>query len=297
MTSRKKRGSEGFSLMELLVSMALLLVISATAFSAMNGFSRTYSTTMTMADMDSGLRNAAELVTQEIGQAGNVPYSSQNLGGAVTGSASPQTVTITSTINMYVGQMLQVDTGAVQENVQITAIPSSTTITAKFANSHATGAPIDPSGVFPHGILLNSTSTQLNMMGDLNGDGTLEYVVYTCAPNSSGTGTLTRSVSPLTATSLSTSTVLLQNLVTNPGAMGNTCFTIPTATVAGSYSFITSVGVTLSTQSTYRDQQTGEYGTLTKSFMNIAPRNILAGVNMATINLSAKLDPDPATLP
>ena len=141
MTLGKKRRSAGFTLMELLISMALLLVISSTAFSAMNGFSRTYSTTMTMADMDSGLRNAAELITQEVGQAGNVPYSSQNLGGAVVGSTIPQTVTLTSATNMYVGQMLQVDSGAAQENVQITAIPSATTVTGKFVNSHAAAAP------------------------------------------------------------------------------------------------------------------------------------------------------------
>jgi hypothetical protein len=134
-------------------------------------------------------------------------------------------------------------------------------------------------------------------MGDLNGDGTLVYVSYVCAPNASGTGTLTRSITPLTATTLTTSTVLLQNLVTNPGALGNTCFTIPAATVVNGYNFVTSVGLTLSTQSAYRDQQTHQYGTLTKSFMNISPRNVLAGADMASTNLAFKLDPTPATLP
>ena len=301
MTSGKKRRTAGFSLMELLISMAILMVVASTAFSALNGFSRTYSTTITMADMDSGMRNAAELMTQEIGQAGLVPFSAQTLGAAVLGSTTAQTVTVTSTANMYAGQNLQVDNGAPQESVQITAIPSTTTLTGIFRNSHAAATPIDPSGVFPQGILSTganaSTSTQLNLMGDLNGDGTLVYVSYSCVPNSSGTGTLTRSITPLTATSLTTSVVLLQNLVTNPGSLGNACFTIPAATVVNGYNFITTVGLTLSTQSSYTDKQTGKYATLTKSFLNISPRNVLAGADMASTNLLTKLDPTPAVLP
>lgn len=300
MSARKKRRAAGFSLLEMLISMALLLVIASTAFSAMSGFSRTYSTTMTMSDMDSGMRNAGELLTQEIGQAGIVPYSSQNLATAVVGSTTAQTVTITSTINMYVGQMLQVDNGQLQESVKITAIPTATTVTGVFGNSHVAGTPIDPSGIFPQGIISiganASTPNQLNIIGDLNGDGTLVYVSYACNPNAAGTGTLTRSTTPMNATALTTSTVLLQNLVTNANSMGNTCFTIPAATQIGANYFVPSVGLTLSTQSMYVDQQTGKYAQLTKSFMNIAPRNILAGMSMAGNSLAAKLDPTP-TLP
>ena len=172
-------------------------------------------------------------------------------------------------------------------------------MTGVFANSHVLGAPVDASGVFPQGILSASTPTQLMLIGDINGDGTLVYVEYDCNPNAAGTGTLTRSTTTLPAAAQNPPTVLLQNLVTNAGALGNACFTIPPATISAGFTFLTSVGLTLTTQSLTRDPQTGAFQTLTKSFMNLSPRNVLAGVELAQSNppLTNRLQPTPPGVP
>lgn len=301
MSAKKSRRSRGFSLLEMLVSMAILLVVAGTAFGAMNGFANIYGSTMMKADMDSGIRSAAESMTQEIGQAGALPYNVLTLSSAVTASASAQTVTVVgSTVNLFVGQNLLVDAGLAQEDVTITAVPSASSITTIFKNSHPAATMLDGSGVFAEGILHTSTPTQLQLMGDLNGDGTIVYVEYNCNPNATGTGTLTRSITTLPATVENPPTVLLQNLITNP-VLGNACFTYPALTTmtvsAKTYNFFTSVGLSLTVQSPNKDPQTGQYQTLSKSFMNISPRNVLAGLDMATTGQTNKLNLNPPNVP
>jgi len=282
-----------------MVSMVVLLVVAGAAFSAMDGLSKNYGSTTLRSDMSSGVRSAAELMTQEVGQAGSLPITPHQLTAPVTGSAvTPQTVFVDSTAGMFVGQILMVDAGATQEQVQIQAIPSTISLTGIFANSHAKNAPVDASGVLPQGILSTSTPTQLELIGDINGDGTLVYVEYDCNPNAAGTGTLTRSITLLPAAAKNPSTVLLQNLVTNPGGLGNTCFTIPAATAAAGFNFVPSLGVSLTVQSSARDPQSGAFQTLTKSFMNLAPRNVLVGLDLAQSGvLTNRLQPTPPGVP
>lgn len=299
MASRQSRRSQGFSLVELLVSIAVLTVVMGTAFGALNGFSRSYGSTMLKADMDSGARSAAESLTQEVAQAGSVPANPTQLAGAVVPSAVAQPVNISSTTGMFVGQNLLVDTGNSQELVTIKSIVSPTSITAIFGKPHnyPPGAPVDASGVFPEGILAASTPNQLMLIGDMNGDGTLSYVEYDCNPNAAGTGTLTRSITTLPAAAKNPPTLLLQNLVTNPGALGNACFTIPPVIVNAGFNFVPSVGLTLTTQSSTVDPQSGAFQTLTSSFMYLSPRNVLAGLDLVQSGLINRLQPTPLGVP
>jgi hypothetical protein len=82
--------------------------------------------------------------------------------------------------------------------------------------------------------------------------------------------------------------------VANPA--GTSCFTYSTATAAG-FTFATNVGLTLTTQTSDPDPQTGSYDTMTKSFLNLSPRNVVAGLALAQAGLTAPLEPTPPGLP
>jgi hypothetical protein len=250
---------------------------------------------------------------QEIGQAGLVslpgvsssPATAQpTLTQAVTASVAAQTVSVTAgkVDSMFVGEKLLIDTGASEELVTLTAASASTDqITAIFNNPHATGAIIKVFGTFPGGVMSTSTATQLKLFGDINSDGTLAYVEYDCNPNAAGTGTLARSfttVTPLTAAA-NPADPLLTNLLLNPG--GTPCFqyTSQIVIVSGTpTTFVTNVAITLSVQGTALDQQTGQPLTMTKSLLNVAPRNVLMGLEVATAvpPVPARLQPTPPNL-
>ena len=69
---RAVSSERGFSLIETMVSLTLLLVVSAGTMEAMLQFSKTQSTVFNRSAMHSGVRSATELLQQEVGQAGHV---------------------------------------------------------------------------------------------------------------------------------------------------------------------------------------------------------------------------------
>jgi len=297
---RGARRGDGFSLIELMISVAILLVITGATLSIMSSYQKTYGTTQLKADMFMSLRGVSELMAQEIGQAGVAslylpPQAGPTLSAGVVGGIATN-VPVSSASGMFVGENLLIDTGAPQETVTLTAVtlgpPDS--ITAMFQNSHNVGAPINIQGVFRNGLMTSSTATQLRMFGDINADGTLVYVHYDC---NTVAGTLTRSVTIVTPTMTTSNAgqTLLNNLWPNPG--GTPCFQYTTVTtVNGPYTFVTNVGVTLSVRSQQKDLVTHDYLTMTKSFMNLVPRNALTGVELANSNLIQFLQPTPAPL-
>jgi hypothetical protein len=119
----------------------------------------------------------------------------------------------------------------------------------------------------------------LNLFGDINADGSLVYVRYTC-DTSKTPGTLTRSITTITpgVNTIAASQTLLSTLIPNPN--GTACFQYTTNTV-GAYTYVTNVGITLSVQATRPDPQSGQYATMTKSFLDLSPRNISAGYEWA----------------
>src|SRR6202035_4354541 len=190
---------EGFSLFELIVSMAILLVISGGIFSAISSSQQSYARTELKSDMYENVRGVAELMAQKIGQAGLVNLPATTLGAAVNANITAQTVNVSSTASMFVNEQVLVDAGTNNEElVTLTGITAST-ITAIFGKAHATGVPINVLGVFPNGIVApattdGSTANVLNLFGDLNADGSLVYVRYTCTPGTAAApGTLARS--------------------------------------------------------------------------------------------------------
>lgn len=288
-----KSVQSGFSLLELTASMAILMVIGGAAFSSLVGYQRSYQSTMSQVDMHSGVRSAVELATQEVGQAGVIPNNNYSLVGAVTAAGS-QTVGINTATALYVGELLTVDTGNSQEVVTVTGLTTTpNAITASFAQTHTGNVPVQALGVFGQGIMTTSTANQLRIFGDINADGNLEYVHYDCDYVNNQ---LTRSVtiiSPTMPTTSNAGVVLVQNLQPNPN--GTACFTYTTTTVNGT-SYYTSVGMTLTTQTAIRDPQTNQYTLMTKSFLNLSPRNVVAAVELNTANMNTMLQNPPAGL-
>jgi hypothetical protein len=87
---------------------------------------------------------------------------------------------------------------------------------------------------------------------------------------------------------------LLNSLIPNPG--GTACFQYTSAT-AGPYTFVTSVGITLSVRTAAVDPQTRQFVTMTKSFLNLSPRNVLSGLNLARLNYTSRIQNTPPNVP
>jgi prepilin-type N-terminal cleavage/methylation domain-containing protein len=286
---------EGFSLLELMTSLAILLVIAGAIFSAIVFYQKSYQGSQLRSDLYFGIQGASELISQEVGQAGSVGLPLTTISGTVTGNGTAQTVTVSQANYIFAGEQLLIDAGANEELVSVTAVSSgSNTITGIFTKNHAASppTPVTALGVFSQGVLSSSTATSLKLFGDINGDGTIYYVEYNC---DTAAGTLTRSSTPITASSKNAPPqTLLDTLTANPG--GTPCFAY-TSQTSGSYTFITSVGLTLSLQSSIPDLQTGAKPTMTKTFMNLSPRNILAGLELAGNSVYSRLQPTPPNVP
>jgi hypothetical protein len=254
--------------------------------------------------MYENVRSVAELMAQEIGQAGLVSLPATTLTAAVAANVAAQAVNVSQTASMYVGEQLLVDAGSANEELVTLTAVASTTMSGIFKNAHASGAPVTvlgafPSGIVPVGATDGSTSVNepgksvLNMYGDINSDGSLVYIRYTC-DTSVTPGTLTRSVTTITpgVNTIAAAQTLLSTLIPNPG--GTPCFqytSYPVGTPSNTY--VTNVGLTISVQSLARDPQTQAYLTMTKSFLDLSPRNILAGFEIGNAGLTTRLQAQP----
>src|SRR4029077_14321266 len=112
-----------------------------------------------------------ELLTQEIGQSGlvSLPSPSPTLSAALTANSSAQTVQVSSTTSMFVGEKLLIDARTSQEVVSLTAVSTSpSSISGIFNLNHASGAPVNVVGVFPNGVMTTSTATELQLFGAIN---------------------------------------------------------------------------------------------------------------------------------
>src|SRR5258708_9695396 len=170
-----------------------------------------------------------------------------------------------------------------EELVSGTAV-TTTTIDAIFGKPHAAGVSINVLGVFPNGVVApgtpdGSTANILNIFGDINADGSLVYVRYTCTPGTAAApGTLVRSVTPINPgiDTINADQTLLSTVV---GGAGAACFQYSTVSASG-FTFVTNVGLTISVQATRPDPQTGVYAQMSNAFLNLAPRNVLTGLEL-----------------
>lgn len=286
--------------------MVILLIVAGTVMLGMIQMTKSEGSIMNRTQMNTSVRSATELLEQEVGQAGRVgvpqPVSLTGNVAASSGPTTPGTVTVNSATSLFVGEKVQVDTGANREIVTLTGVnPVGNTISGVFAMAHVSTAPVLVEGSFASGIVppsfaSGSTATVLKLYGDINGDGILQYVEYTC---DTASGNFYRNVVPLTAgakPALNPSMVLINNIQPNPG--GTPCFTYQEKTVKNSpVNAVINVGITLTVQSQYADPQSGQVVTESKALLNVAPRNVFYAWQMANANVSDRIQPMPPTIP
>ena len=295
-SNRLPRGDSGFSLPELLVSLLVLSVIVGVVTQLSMQMSNGQRTMWNRTQMHSSVRGAIALLQQEVGQAGLIALPAPvTLSGAVVFGVN--TVAVSSTAGMFVGEKLAVGTGSTQETVVVTAL-TSTTFTGYFALPHAAGTPVVALGGFAQGIIPpnmtnGSTGSVLKMFGDVNDDGQMVYVEYTC---STVTGRLSRNMMSWKATSkpaLTNAHVLLSNVVPNPD--GTPCFSYQTETVAPD-TYVTAIAVTLSVQTQDIDPVTRQFQIETKTLLNVSPRNVFQTWQLASDYETNRIQPIPASI-
>src|SRR6266849_2293331 len=304
-----------------MAALGLLLLISGIVMTALKQMMMTQGTLSNRTEMHSGVRSATEVLQQEIGQAGKISLPAPvTLASAVAGTGAATQVTVSSAAGMFTGEQLVIgpDTGCVpppcpagnQETVALTAVAAATNqITAIFQNIHAIGAPVMVVGAFASGIVptsaapanftcagvpCGSTDTLLKLYGDINGDGNMVYVEYTC--DTAG-GNLYRNVMPITAAvkpGLTSTKILLPNILANPG--GTPCFNYQQKK-AGADWYVVNVAVTLTVQTQNADPQTNQFQTETKALLNVSPRNVFEGWQLASGSVANRVQPMPAGPP
>jgi prepilin-type N-terminal cleavage/methylation domain-containing protein len=300
----KLHGSEGgFTLVELLVSMAVLLVVSGIVVGGTMDMTHLGQKMTNRSDMHSGVRNATALLQQEVGQAGRVSLPAPvTLVGATGIGTFP--VVVSSTDGMFVGERLLVGAGATQETIEVTAIdPNANTITAEFAIAHLPGERVDVTGGFAAGVIPTtmangSTGNVLKIVGDVNGDGRMVYVEYRCAM---GVGRLFRNVMPFDAAAkpaLTVEQILLTNLLPNPPNPDGTvppCFIYQERTFGGT-TYVIGVAIMTTVRSQVRDRNTGDFQRVTKALLNVAPRNVINVWQLASLNYTNRVQPLPPSV-
>ena len=314
--NRKKQS--GFTLLETMIATVVFLAIASIVMTGMIQLLRTQGTIANRTEMHTSVRSATELLQQEIGQAGRISLPNTTAaGGGVTmtgplvggvgGVCTPQSPAVSSTSGMFIGMQLDVDTGVNFEVVTLTAAGGGA-VTACFQNAHpGASIPVMVSGSFGTGIVPpaaapanfpnGSTPTVLKLYGDINRDGKVLYVEYTCAPGTpTNPGYLYRneiSFTSLAKPPLDPSMYLLTNVLPNPN--NNPCFTYQVQLANGQY-FVTDVAVTLTVQTPLVDPQTNQFQRETKALLNISPRNVFYVWELYSINQVPRNQPMPASV-
>lgn len=294
-----RRSEAGFTLLEMLVSLSVLVIVSNLVFTGVLRLQNVNRSVHNRSEMHSGVRNATELLQQEVGQAGRVALPGPvTLTSAVAGSGTA-TVGVTSVDGIFPDEFLTIGVGPAQETVTVTAVnTASNTITAAFANAHAAGEPVLVFGGFREGIIPTSvpdgsSGTVLKIFGDVNGTGAMQYVEYTCDLE---TGNLYRNAMPFDAASkpqLTIGHVLLDNVRPNPD--GTPCFTYQEQTVGGQ-PFVVQVAITLTVETEDPDPITGLFQQETKALLNVSPRNVFHVWQLASLNIAGRVQPTPASV-
>ena len=208
----------GFSLVELLVSVVIIVLLMSAVFPFLFESQKKYQTNQVVSESNQSARAAMEVMSQEIGQAGYNPNftTGKTSSATVAVSSSPQCVTLNNIDQINPGDWVSVDTGPNHELVEVlsTSNVSGTTCTspnqiqATFLMSHDGATTPFPviSYKMPYGSgILQTSGTSsdqtLDFFGDINQDGVIRYVVYSLS-----------AVSPAATVSINGTTYTIYNL-------------------------------------------------------------------------------------
>jgi prepilin-type N-terminal cleavage/methylation domain-containing protein len=293
----------GFTLVELMVSTSILLVVSGIVVGATMDLTRLSTTMTNRSDMHSGVRNATALLQQEVGQAGRISLAAPSSLSAAVG-IGVATVAVSSTASIFVGERLVVGTGSTAETVTLTAVDTAANqITANFMLPHVAGTRLATTGGFSAGVIPTtmangSTGNVLKILGDINGDGNMVYVEYTC--DLAG-GRLLRNVMPFDAAVKPMPTVeqiLLDNLLPNPPNPGGgvpPCFIYQQQTFAGT-TYVIGVAIMTTVRTQQRDAITNDFQRVTKALLNVSPRNVVNVWQLASLHYLNRVQPVPPSV-
>jgi prepilin-type N-terminal cleavage/methylation domain-containing protein len=316
----------GFSLLETMVAMAVLLGVGGIVMSGMVQLMRTQATIANRTEMHSSVRSATELLQQEIGQAGKVSMADPTVNvtmGAVLAGSHPIAFNTVPAPKVYPNEYLTIDVGSNQETVQVTGALGSPSAT--FLKAHPLAAtPVFVLGAFSTGVVPptaapasfvnGSTGNTLKLYGDINGDGNMVYVEYTvgdangtpwanCSGAQANPGFLYRHQMPYDQAAAKTANdqtmVLLNNVLPNPNDAGGNavpCFSYQVQSLGTSGYAVVNVAVTLTVRTQNRDQQTGVYQPETKALLNIGPRNVVEVYDTASLTDPLRAQPMPTTV-
>ncbi len=310
-----KAQETGFSLLELMIAVVILLVVTGAVMTAMMQMTLTQGTIANRTEMHSSVRSATEVLQQEIGQAGKISLPTSGpttMLTAVALGADPN-VPVTAAVvlspnanGLFNGMLLIVGTGDNEETVPVSNLISATnTFTGIFSQAHAAGVPVRVAGTFANGIVPTGATNgsdgfHLKLFGDVNDDGNMVYVEYTC--DTAGHNLYRNSMSFTAASkpALSPSMVILPNIQPNPPDPGTTtppapCFKYQEKTVAGN-TYDVDVSVTLTVQTQNPDPQTKQFQTETKALLNVSPRNVFEGWQLAAGGVANRVQPTPASV-
>lgn len=299
----------GFSLLEMMIALVILLSVTGIVMSGIMQMSLRQASISNRTEMHSSVRSATEVLQQEIGQAGRIGLPSggpTKMTTAVALGSDPNvpvaaTVTLDSVTGVYPNMLLVIDAGDQEETVSVTSI-SGSTITAKFSLAHVLNGALSPAsvpvridgvysdGIVPQAATNGSDGFHLKLYGDINDDGNMVYIEYFC--DTAG-GNLKRSVTPFNAIAVQNYQVILPNLSANPS--GAACFTYYEVQKAGN-SYDVDVSVTLTVQARTVDPQTQQIQKETKALLNVSPRNIYDGYQLAAGGVANRIQPMPATV-
>jgi hypothetical protein len=292
-------GEGGFSIIETMIAMTVLMVVCGTVMRGVLSLTEVSTVVTNRTDMHNGVRNATELLTQEVGQAGRLSLPAPVTLQAGVAVGDNALVVTPDSGGMFVGEQLLIGTDGSQETVTITAINNPTlTLATPVKNVHAAGTPVTAPGGFSAGVVPpnqvnGSTGTRLKIFGDIHGDGNMVYVEYWCDLNS---GRLYRNSLPFTAANKPVPTVeqvLIDNVQANPD--GTPCFTYDMRTVVGR-TFVVDVAITLTVRTQQRDRNTGDFQRETKALLNVAPRNVFNVWQMASLDIGNRVQAAPASV-
>ena len=172
----RKTQEDGFTLLEVMVSILILMIITSVALGAVVFMARRQNTQAARSEMHTQVRDVTALMQQEMSQAGAVPplaAPARTLTTAYLRNADllpaalvpqPQNVSINSVAGIYTGQYLQVGVGASAELTHVLGVPGDsagctvpgllpTQVCMVFTLPHAIGDPVQAGGVYVNGIV------------------------------------------------------------------------------------------------------------------------------------------------
>jgi len=291
-------------MIELMISVGILMTISAMMMRGTLDMTALNTRQSNRSEMHAGIRNATALLQQEVGQAGRLAFPAAVTVPAAIPLGDQWVVVSPSVTNMFIGQKLVIVKGALEEIVTVASInPTNNSIRATFVQAYMAGAHVMPAGGFAEGVIPTtrtngSTATKLKILGDVNSDGSLVYVEYTCDWTA---GRLYRNMMAYDAAAkpaLTVEQVLLDNLLPNPPDPDGTarpCFTYEQRTFNGT-TYVINVAIMTTVRTDERDKTTGQFQTVTKALLNVAPRNVFNVWQVASLNYKDRIEPLPASV-